>query len=393
MRINFRLLTCLFLTLFASIDLPAIAKEKFIVVIDPGHGGNDTGTTRRRGKKNEKTIALNVALKLGNLIESNYRDVKVVYTRKTDVYPSLPDRVQKAKEAKGNLFISIHVNACPDAAARGFETYVFGVDGSNGSRQRLEERLVEERENLDISGRQINFDTDIDIETKILCQAQREKHNRQSLQVANYVQEELISTLRSTSYGSSVKNRGVKSKNLFVLCFSPMPAILVELGYMSNVAEEAFINTPEAETAFANALFKGFRKYKRDWDQRQLNAQQRQEPEPEPRQTEPQREQPTPQPTQNQPEQRPSQQQPAQTPAGDVTWKIQFLISENLLSNGARQFQGLTGVEHYKDGNTYKYTVGNASSTAQLKDLMRQVKQKFPNAFYVKFDREGKRIQ
>ena len=93
----FRILTIL--TIFAlALPLQLIAKEQFTIIIDPGHGGGDYGTPHRKCKQDEKTIALNVALKLGKLIEKNYSDVKVVYTRKTDKYPSLPERTQIAKK-------------------------------------------------------------------------------------------------------------------------------------------------------------------------------------------------------------------------------------------------------------------------------------------------------
>ena len=273
----FRILTIL--TIFAlALPLQLIAKEQFTIIIDPGHGGGDYGTPHRKCKQDEKTIALNVALKLGKLIEKNYSDVKVVYTRKTDKYPSLPERTQIAKKNKGDLFISIHVNACPTPSVRGFETYIFGTEGSDSGKRRVEERLVEERENLDISGKRVNFDTDIDIETKILCQAQREKHNKQSQEIAQAVHKNLIASLKKTSYAKNVVSRGVKAKNLFVLCYSPMPAILVELGYMSNVAEERFINTDEAQSTFANALYQGFKEYKRKWDKRQLSNQDNAKP-------------------------------------------------------------------------------------------------------------------
>lgn len=391
-----RLFSLLILTLFTLVSaLELDARDKFVVVIDPGHGGKDGGASHRKCKQDEKTIALNVALRLGKLIENNYSDVRVVYTRKTDVYPSLPDRVQKAKSSKGDLFISIHVNACPTAAARGFETYVFGVTDNNNSR--LEERMVEERENLDINGRQINFDTDIDIETKILCQAQREKHNKQSLEVAKAVQSNLISSLKKTSYAKSVVNRGVMAKNLFVLCYSPMPAILVELGYMSNQAEERFINTDEAQSTFANAIYQGFRQYKKNWDKRQLNnhADSGSSTQPEPVQPDPVPEV-APQPqasvastSTNKPaaNNNRSEAKPA------VMWRIQFLTHDRLLKDGAKEFKGLTGVTHYKEGKNYKYTYGNATSQAALRKDLQMVRKKFPDAFYVKVNAKGERVK
>lgn len=396
-----------YLSLLATLLLFTIAfpsglwAKDFVVVIDPGHGGGDIGTPHRKCKQDEKTIALNVALRLGRLIEGNYRDVKVVYTRKTDRYPSLPDRTQIAKKAKGDLFISIHVNACPTAGVRGFETFVFGTEGSDNGKKRIEERLVEERENLDINGRQVNFDTDIDLDTKILCQAQREKHNKQSQDVAKYMHQSLLKGLRQTSYAKNVTDRGIKAKNLFVLCYSPMPAILVELGYMSNQAEEKFINSDEAQSCFAQALYNGFRQYKRDWDKRQLsnnghNATQAPEaPEAKPERRAEEQPEAKPQREQRQ-DARPAepQQKPQSTTNNnEVVWKIQFLSSDKLLKEGARELKGLKPVSYYREGKLYKYTYGNASSSKALNKDLQKVKKLFPEAFYVKFDAQGNRIK
>ncbi len=359
-----------------------MAKEKFTIIIDPGHGGGDHGTPHRKCKQDEKTIALNVALKLGRLIERNYSDVNVVYTRKTDKYPSLPERTQIAKKNKGDLFISIHVNACPTARVRGFETYIFGTEGSQSGKKRVEERLVEERENLDISGKMVNFDTDIDIETKILCQAQREKHNKQSLEIANAVHSNLIASLKRTSYAKNVVSRGVKAKNLFVLCYSPMPAILVELGYMSNVAEERFINTDEAQSTFASALYQGFKQYKKKWDKRQLSNAD-----------DPKVEEPKEEPKPKAEEKSNAQDTPKQQATGNVVWKIQFLTSSKLLKDGAKEFKGLSPVSYYKEGGVYKYTYGSASTSRGLNKDLKRVTKLFPGAFPAKFDANGNRIK
>jgi N-acetylmuramoyl-L-alanine amidase len=382
----FRILTIL--TIFAlALPLQLIAKEQFTIIIDPGHGGGDYGTPHRKCKQDEKTIALNVALKLGKLIEKNYSDVKVVYTRKTDKYPSLPERTQIAKKNKGDLFISIHVNACPTPSVRGFETYIFGTEGSDSGKRRVEERLVEERENLDISGKRVNFDTDIDIETKILCQAQREKHNKQSQEIAQAVHKNLIASLKKTSYAKNVVSRGVKAKNLFVLCYSPMPAILVELGYMSNVAEERFINTDEAQSTFANALYQGFKEYKRKWDKRQLSNQDNAKPDQQKDNAKP-AEQDKPKPSDQSTNDTPKQQV-----TGNVVWKIQFLTSSKLLNEGSPEFKGLSPVSYYKEGDLYKYTYGSAPTSRGLNAELKKVTALFPGAFPVKFDANGNRIK
>ncbi|MBO4755083.1 MAG: N-acetylmuramoyl-L-alanine amidase [Bacteroidales bacterium] len=385
MHLHIRLLAILFFFTFVLPD-QLLAKENFTIIIDPGHGGGDYGTPHRKCKQDEKTIALNVALKLGRLIEKNYSDVKVVYTRKTDKYPSLPERTQIAKKNKGDLFISIHVNACPKASVRGFETYIFGTDNSDSGRRRVEERLVEERENLDISGRQVNFDTDIDIETKILCQAQREKHNKQSLEIANCVHSNLIASLKKTTYAKNVVSRGVKSKNLFVLCYSPMPAILVELGYMSNVAEERFINTDEAQSTFASALYQGFKEYKRKWDKRQLSNQEEAKPTQKPKDET----KPVPQPKNDNQK---TNDTPKQQATGSVVWKIQFLSTSKLLKEGSSEFKGLSPVSYYKEGDLYKYTYGSSPTSKGLNADLKKVSALFPGAFPVKFDANGNRIK
>lgn len=403
MRSLYTYISIVFILLFAfATPFVAEAKNKFTVVIDPGHGGGDIGTPHRKCKQDEKVIALNVALKLGKLIEQNNSDIKVVYTRKKDVYPSLPDRTQIAKNAKGDLFISIHVNAAPDASARGFETYVFGVSGEKGKREdeqkRLKERMEEERENLDINGKLVNFDTDIDIETKILCQAQREKHNKQSMEFANSVHNAIINGIKKTAYAKNVNNRGVRPKNLFVLCYSPMPAVLIELGYMSNAAEEKFITSDAAQDNFAQSIYYAVSNYKKNWDKRQLSNIGTVEYEEEPAM-----------PVVEEKPVKPAESKPAETSgktagktadktsasknSNEVYWRIQFYISDTELKPNAKQLKGLSPVQYYKDGKLYKYTYGNTTSKAQMNKDLQTVKKLFKDAFPVKFDSEGNKMK
>lgn len=396
----------------------ATANGKFVVIIDPGHGGTDVGTPHRSLKMDEKHIALKVATRLGNSIAANYSDVKVVYTRSTDKTLALASRTAVGKENKGDLFISIHVNACPDASARGIETYVFGVSGLQGKtaaeQQRIRQRMEDERENIDISGRQVNFDTDIDLETKILCQTQREKHNKYSREFADLVQQNMISQVKKTSYAKSVTDRGVKAKNLFVLCYSPMPSILVEVGYLSNAKEEAFMNTDEALDAYATALYNSFRTYKGNWDKRQLNGnaaeasakedvvqtpaktEAKTEPKKEVKQ-EPKTETKAANKTENgnasKLETKKDNSTAAKSANKTVVYKIQFLISPTQLATDSKKFKGLKPVSFYKDGKSYKYTYGQASSVAGLNEEMKKVKKLFPDAFIIKTDANGNRIK
>lgn len=394
---NRLLFFCTILIFGVAIVMPnscfAKSSKKFVVVLDAGHGGGDVGTPHRKYKKDEKTIALDMALRIGKMIESKHSDVKVVYTRTKDVYPSLPERTKIAKNAQGDLFISIHVNAAPNAAARGIETYVFGVTGlagkSESEQKRIKERMANERENLDISGKQVDFDLDMDIETKILCQAQREKNNIHSEEVAKYVHNAMIAAVKKTSYKANINDRGVKEKNIFVLCYSPMPAILVELGYMSNPAEEKFLNSEEAMGAFSQAILSGFEKYKSSWEKRKLgNESTNTDIEEEDDNDSPVVEASKQPKTPEEPKSTTPKQQSNQT-----IYKIQFLSSDQLLKAGHKEFKGLSPVTHYKDGVMYRYTYGNGSSSASLSAELKKVKKLFPDAFIIKTDADGNRIK
>ena len=374
--------------LFMPCDAAAADRSQFVVVLDAGHGGGDTGTSRRKLKKDEKVIALDVVKRVGKLIEDKYPDVKVVYTRKKDTYPSLPERTRIAKEAQGDLLVSIHVNAAPTSAARGVETYIFGVTGLKGKsadeQKRIRERMENEIENLDISGRYVDFDRDMDLETKILCQAQREKNNIHSEEVAKYVHNSIISGLKRTSYKKSVIDRGIKEKNIFVLCYSPMPAILVELGYMSNPAEERFLNTEEAMAAYSKAIFSGIEKYKAAWAKRKLGNNA-------PDETPVAEEETERQETAAKPEAKP------EAKTSDVFYRIQFLSSDRLLKKGDRDLKGLWPISHYRDGKIYRYTYGEAKAESQVLvpcgKYKKRIKKLFSDAFIIKTDADGNRIR
>lgn len=385
----------LLLLLILCLPLKAAAETNFTVVIDPGHGGADPGTTHRKKKLDEKDIVLSVALKLGALLTENHKDIKVVYTRDKDVYPSFNDRTSTARKAKGDIFISIHVNAVEKSTATyGIETYVFGISGDPkkeaSEQSRIRQRTMQERENLGLDGKQVDFDKDVDLQTKILCQAQREKHNRYSLELAEIVQQSMVSNLRKSDYAYHVDDHGIRKSNLFVLCYSPMPAILVEMGYLSNPIEEAFLNTDEAQNLFAKSIYQGILKYRDNADKRKLNNQN---PQQEESVTEPEKEpeSPTAQPAGAQKQAQENSGTSAQTGAKEC-YRIQFFVSPTEISNSHRNLKGVTPSYHYQRGNQWCYCCGEAQVRSDLNAELRQIKKLFPDAFIVKFDAEGKRV-
>lgn len=221
------------------------------VVLDPGHGGKDPGTLRRRGRLNEKDIALDIALRLGKLLETR-GGLKVVYTRKADTFLPLWKRTQIANNANGKLFISIHVNACDNRRISGVEFYLLRPGRSE------EAIAVAEKENSVI---------------KLETEADREKYKGYddiSNILANMVfsaymkDSERLAEIVSRKFTEIVpmKNRGVKQAGFYVLIGASMPSLFCELGYISNREDERKLNSPRYRQLIARALYESIMEFK-----------------------------------------------------------------------------------------------------------------------------------
>ncbi|MDQ3047821.1 MAG: N-acetylmuramoyl-L-alanine amidase [Bacteroidota bacterium] len=233
------------------------------VVIDAGHGGKDPGC--HGSKYKEKDIALAVALKLGKYIEENMKDVKVVYTRKTDVFLELQQRAEIANKAKADLFICIHCNSacyrdkklkkdvCKDEVA-GAETYVMGIKNEQGKLD------VAKRENSAILlednyvQKYDGFDPNSD-ESYIIMSMFTDTYVNQSLNFASKVQKQF-----KTKAGRV--DKGVKRASLWVLWRTYMPSVLTEIGFLTNPAEEQFLGSVKGQDYMSAGLFRAFREYK-----------------------------------------------------------------------------------------------------------------------------------
>lgn len=223
------------------------------IVIDAGHGGED-GATRGAIAK-EKDVALQVALKLGQKIESEMKDVKVIYTRKTDVFVKLYERIAVANENNADLFISIHCNSMPRRAGNervsGTETFVSGF-------HRLGEQDVAMRENASMlleENYEQNYDFDPnDPESYIIFSLMKNQYRDQSIKLATLVQDH---------YGTSGRiNRGVKEQGLAVLARAGMPAILTEIGFISNPTEERYMTSAAGQAEIVKNLTDAIKSYK-----------------------------------------------------------------------------------------------------------------------------------
>jgi N-acetylmuramoyl-L-alanine amidase len=233
------------------------------IVIDAGHGGKDPGCHGTKYK--EKDVALAVALKFGKYIEENLKDVRVIYTRKTDVFVELQERVEIANRAKADLFVSIHCNSacvrdkklkrdvCRDQV-HGAETYVMGIKNENGklniakrenSAILLEDNYVKKYE---------GFDPNSD-ESYIIMSMFADTYLDQSLNFASKVQKQYCEKIGRA-------DKGVKRASLWVLWRTYMPSLLTEIGYLTNLQEEHFLGSVKGQEYIASGLFRAFREYK-----------------------------------------------------------------------------------------------------------------------------------
>jgi N-acetylmuramoyl-L-alanine amidase len=230
------------------------AGKKFTLVIDAGHGGNDAGAIGAITK--EKTINLNVALAFGRLVERNCPDVKVIYTRKTDVFIPLHTRADIANRNKADLFISIHTNALPKGRiSRGMETYTLGM-------HRAADNLdVAKRENQvilyekDYKQRYQGFDPNSS-ESYIMFEFIQDHNMAQSVELAKYVQ-------KRTTAAANRQNKGVKQAGFLVLRETSMPSCLIELGFISTPDEEVFLNSAEGVSRLGQGIYQAFMDYYR----------------------------------------------------------------------------------------------------------------------------------
>lgn len=404
------------------------AAEDFTVVIDPGHGGEDHGAPGIITR--EKDINLAVALKLGKLIEDNCRDVKVVYTRKNDTFVSLQGRADIANKAGGDLFISLHTNAI-DKKARNYRTVSGASVYTLGFRRTEENLAVAMRENsvmkleADYSTVYEGFDPS-STESYIIFEMSRNKHVEQSVAAAQAIQDELIST-------AGRRDRGVRQANFWVLFKTSMPAVLVELDFICNPTQEKYMASNKGREQMAQAIFNGFRAYKRSIDHQTAtikgetpDARKKTMPQPQRKLTpveapvevvkpsesddtdDTPAEETVAAPTETVKATETVREKMAETP-GSVTrtekktstataesrktyYKVQFMTGSKRLGKKSSEYKGLTDVEVYQDGRVYKYTVGSYTSLAEAQKRLKKVKKQFPDAFIIKM-RDGKRVK
>ncbi len=322
-----------------------------VVCIDPGHGGHDPGCLG--ASVNEKNVALAIGLKLGELIEKNYPDVKVVYTRKTDVFVELHKRADIANRANADLFICIHCNAGA-AEAHGSETYALGLHKTEAN------LAVAKRENEvvmmegDFQKNYKGFDMNSP-EGSIIVELYQKAYLNRSLSFASKVQKYF-------KQDAGRNDRGVKQAGFLVLWKSAMPAVLIETGFLTNVKEEKFLMESKNQDIMANSIYKAFVEYKNE-----VEGSEKSNPNPQHQIS------------------NPSNNEEVAAPEG-ITFRVQFMSVPEKLSMNDHRVSKMKDVRIYPNGKLYSYTSGLFKTSDEAKAHQLIVRQQgYKDAFVVIF--------
>ena len=363
------ILLCCLWSVLPLVSLNAEGRD-FTVVIDPGHGGRDPGAIGKRGK--EKTINLNVALKLGNLIKTNCPDVKIVYTRNKDVFVGLDRRAQIANNANADLFISIHTNSVARGrTVRGTETYTLGLHRTDDNLE------VAKKENAviliesDYEQRYAGFNPNSS-ESYIIFEFLQDKNMEKSVQLASLIQRQFKNTAKRI-------DKGVHQAGFLVLRETTMPGVLVELGYISTPDEERYLLSEAGTDALAKSIYQAFITYKeqngvlmtkKTSSKSAAKAQTKTTSKQQVKKT----------------------ASAAKVSTGEKpVFKIQILTSDKKLSDNNKQFKGLSPVNYYQEKGLYKYTYGESIDYNKVLRTKRQISAKFKGAFIIAF-KNGKKM-
>lgn len=392
----------LFLILFTCGNVSA---KQFTVVIDAGHGGHDSGAQGKFSK--EKNLNLSVSMRLGKMIEDNYPEIKVVYTRKKDVFLTLQERADIVNKNNADVFLCIHTNANNSSAARGTETYTLRASGSR-TQGNLEVAMRENSVMLledDYKTRYQGFDPR-SVDSYIMFDFMQDKYLDKSVQLASSIQQQFVRTGRY--------DRGVQQAGFWVLYKSACPSVLVEMGFISNPSEEKYLNSDEGQRDITNAIYRAFLVYKKDHDKKSGKTSKIREDDlnqPEQINNVPLKDtvKDTVKETGDMKSEKNAKTQDAKTESitiktdegknigstttskSKIVYKLQILASKSKTSKGDPDLKGLTDVQEYRENGLYKYTYGEFENFAEANKLRKKLANKFPQAFVVKF-KDGKKV-
>ena len=251
--------TVVLLILMPSLDQQEIVKRKIdkvkVIVIDPGHGGVDPGCNGA-GEIWEKEVTLAIGLKVGKLVEDSLKDVKVLFTRKTDKTLKLWERPNFANKYQADLFISIHCNANDNTKANGSETYFMGLHKTEGNLEvsKRENSVIKYESDYKDNARYGGFDPESP-EGYIIFSMLQNAFLKQSFKFSTMVEEE-------TNKKSKIHTKGVNQAGFLVLWKTAMPSVLIETGFLTNGADRSYLKSEEGQQTISEGIFRAIKNYK-----------------------------------------------------------------------------------------------------------------------------------
>ncbi|MDR1985163.1 MAG: N-acetylmuramoyl-L-alanine amidase [Prevotellaceae bacterium] len=354
------------------------------IVIDAGHGGKDPGTVGKKSK--EKDITLAVALKLGELINKNFPEIDVIYTRKKDVFIELSERGNIANRNNADLFISIHVDAIKNnPRVGGASTWVMGSHKSQANLEvSLRENNVITMED-DYTSKYQGYDPKSP-ESYIIFLLMQNAHLTESVKIANIVQNEMVAN------GPIKGDRGVRQAGFLVLWKTAMPSILIELGFLSNPTEEEILNKSENQAKIAQNIFSALSKYKQEYEtvsDTAASAQIIDNAEPEKDEVkiiDEEKNNSDSLPPKTEDKTAENKTSTNNTRTSQKTYSVQVMAITKKIPTTSKNFNGLKNVKCIKSGQYYKYITGSFKELNEAKRLSKSLQKDFKGAFVVEVD-------
>lgn len=383
----------LFILSFLFLSLTqTFAARSFTLVIDAGHGGNDCGAKGLISY--EKNLTLRYALALGRAIEQNCPDVKVVYTRKTDVFIPLHERADIANRNKADLFMSVHINALAGGKiSHGFQSYTLGTGEHTGSRGIQENLEVAKRENSvifmekDYKTRYKGLENSA--ESDILFELIADKNQERSVELSRILQREVCKA-------TGRENGGAHQNNLAVLRLTSMPAVLLELGFITTPDEENYLNTDSALDAYTTGIVRAFKIYKQRYGGTGIDIPYKESDnaaavsddnaevaDDKPVTTRQRTRHSTVQKTRSSVDQTTRVAKGNAAPKDAPVFKIQIFAGKQKLNSKSPLFKGLEGCDSFTDGSLLRYTYGASTNYNEIRKLRTTITDKFPECFII----------
>lgn len=382
-----------------------VGAKEFTLVIDAGHGGHDTGAPGKFSK--EKDINLKTALAFGKYVEKNCPDVKVIYTRKKDVFVELKDRAGIANKAKADLFISIHTDALENnSVARGMTTYTLGMhrakDNLDVAQRENSVILIEKNYKETYQG----FDPN-SAESYIIFEFMQDKNMQRSVDLATFIQNKTCQTADRPS-------RGVKQAGFLVLRETSMPSCLVELGFITTPAEEKLLNEDVTIDNIAKGIYNAFVEYKKKYDNNITVPYKAEEPtinivdvvpgqekKEEVRAEKPDKTVKAEEKEEKKEGKKKKEKEEEEKEktlyvasgdnAGVPVFKVQILATDKPFKKGDAHFKGRTDYNQYIENGMTKYTIGETTDYNEILRLKSELQATFGDCFVVAF-KEGQKM-